>query len=872
MPTRTLTPAARLSIASVFALLLTAASATVTLADSTTGSDITQTAAPPPTSSYSTGAGLLTPTLWPPEIPPGGETPLPSPAQFPTVTDPFGGFGTPAPPQPAAPSPTPETSIPTTVPPSTPSPSTISNTTPLPTGAAPVEDDNTVVLENADNAEQVKEDQWIATGNVKVRYRKYAVTSDRLDLDLDAGTARFSGNIVMTSPEGDRIDGGPTGWLRLNLNNHTYTVANSRTSIAPSRLGLGFIEPLIVYNGEVTVQPGFIDARGVDVTTCDYTKPHYHFLARDMYIVPGKRLVAKYVALYRRNWRVFALPYLVVPLNQRASTLNPQFGETPDEGYYAKFAIGYLLSTDLPGILHIDLMQRKGVGLGFDQYYGNPLNPKSPSGEITGYELPDKSLGRNTLTAGITNHEQLGDIVASFTGQMEQDSYTLGDLNSRALTSQMSLARNVGNLDSTFSMGLSNSDYGTGSSQTLTSSFNQAYRPTSNEELQTQLNYSQFTSSYSGAPSTETGQLNTSVEYDEQDRLFAWKFLANKYTLVSSSSQFAGSILGGLEKLPEFDADTDPTHDPFLKRLLPKPAHLSFSYGNYNEPSSRTKTDRLNFGLDTGSNTLKLDSWQAIDLSGSVLQRFYGDDAAEYVLSDHDAYRLRIGRRSTASLRYDYLRAYGYSPFQFDVQGNTNIMSGNLAYQETKTFQLNLATGYDISAARQSSLFGPPQPWQSASFQTLFTPSHSFGWRQSSTYDLNHGQFVDLTDNFEVMGRGQLVYNLGARYAPQQHRMADTTGSVDLPFWRDQREDAGWRAQAIGGYNGYTDSWDYKGLAITRSWHDWEMSLIYQDNPIGFETGQTWTINVRLKAFPAYEPFATGNFGQSLDTGLGSVY
>jgi hypothetical protein len=90
-------------------------------------------------------------------------------------------------------------------------------------------------------------------------------------------------------------------------------------------------------------------------------------------------------------------------------------------------------------------------------------------------------------------------------------------------------------------------------------------------------------------------------------------------------------------------------------------------------------------------------------------------------------------------------------------------------------------------------------------------------------------------------------------------------------FFRVRNEDAGYRVRAIGGYKGITSKFDYKGLELTRSWHDYEFNLIYQDTPEGLRPGTTFTLNFRLKAFPAYEPFATGQYGQALDTGIGQT-
>ena len=166
-------------------------------------------------------------------------------------------------------------------------------------------------------------------------------------------------------------------------------------------------------------------------------------------------------------------------------------------------------------------------------------------------------------------------------------------------------------------------------------------------------------------------------------------------------------------------------------------------------------------------------------------------------------------------------------------------------------------------------------PWQNLAAQVLFTPGSLFQLRSTAAYDINHGKLLDLTNYARLRVHGGQSLDLATRYDPISHRFSQTNYSLDLPFLRDRNpaEDSGYRLQAIGGYNGITDQFTYKGFALTRSWHDFEASLVYQDDMTSsLQTGQTITFNFRLKAFPAFQPFTIGQFGQSLDPGLGAVY
>ncbi|MEO7715272.1 MAG: hypothetical protein ABIY70_03660 [Capsulimonas sp.] len=822
----------------------------------------------------------------PPSTPTPDETPTPPPAGGnPTL----GGAGPVAP----APAPTDLNAQGTTPPPgdtgtpngdSTTSPASPEiplpeTETPLPGGGTSgfVGDEDadpatSVILENADSFEQTTAGKWTGKGNVRVKYKKYTLNSDQVDVDLDAGEAVFTKNAILHAPNGETVTTGPEGSLRINLRKDTYTVIGATTSIAPQRLQVGVIMPILVYGGEINGRPGLIDARGSRFTTCDFLEPHYYFLAKQLYVIPGKRLVGKNVTLYRKNKKLFTIPWFVVPLDRRLSrqTLFPQLGQTPDEGYFAKFAIGYALSTTLPGILKIDAMQKKGLGLGFDQNYGDSDNLKRGTGLVSVYHLADQSTGQENYSGSLNHQQQIGTVLANLASQFQQNSYFAGGDQNRSLSSQLSLTRSVGNLNTAIRTSIDSSNYGLGGSLNSTAAFDQTFKPTATEQLHTLFTLTSFTNTYEGIDPTKRSELDTNIEYAQQNKAFDFQVLTSKFTQLQNT-QVGSTFFGGLERLPEFRLATDATRMSMLKRFLPSTTRLDFSLGTFNEPTSETKTQRVSFGMDTGSTTAKINDRNTIDYGGAYVQRFYGDNTAEYLLTGRAEYKLKLGKTSSTGLSYNYLRPYGFTPFQFDFSGNNNTANFNFSLQDSKKFQLRIATGYDFNAAKETA-FGPPTPWQSLSLQMIIQPDGHFQLRTSASYDQNHHRLLDLTNYFRIRGSQGFALDVNTRYSPDQHRFSAINAQLDLPFFRDPNEDAGWRLRAIGGYNGFSSTFDYQGLALTRSWHDWEGTLIYQNTTTGIRPGQTITFNFRLKAFPAVEPFATGQLGQALDTGLGQVY
>jgi len=739
-------------------------------------------------------------------------------------------------------------------------------------GGGPANPDD--VYYSADTTEETTQGTVIGRGNVQIGYKGYFLTGDQAELDTNRGIATFSGPVHLVGPTGQTADVGPGGRLRLNLNRGTYTLTGARSIIQPEQVQaqIGLIQPLYVSGGIVRGRPGFIDARDASLTTCDFPDPHYSFTAREAYIIPGRRLVGRNVSFYRRGHRVFSIPYLVIPLDQRLArqTLFPTVGQTPDEGYFIKFAFGYAISAALPGILRVEEFQKKGTGLGFDQTYGSADRPTRGSGLFTFYSLYDKSRGAQDVNGSLNHVQRFGTVNATLNTQYQQNSYFAGLSRSQSQNTTLGLTRNVGSLNTSLTTTLNQNSFGFGQSQTLTSSLVNTYQQSASSQLETKFDFSQFNSpSFAGLGGSSRQELDSNLDYRNRGKLYDLEVLATKYTQLATSSG-STRFLGGLERLPELRLATDALRMPLLSRLLPKTAKMDLSLGAFNEPSSLTKSQRARFNVDLGTTSQKLTGRSTLDYGGSFQQGLYGDNTAQYVLNGLSAYRLRVGNKSTLGATYTYLRPYGYTPFQFDYTGSTNLAGLNLALQESRAFQLAVGTGFDFNRTGSTPGYRAT-PFQTVSAQALYTPVQAVRFRTTLAYDLNNSRLLDLTNSLRVRGSDLLALDLSGRFSPMLHRYTTINGNLNLPFFRDRREDAGYRARVLAGYNGVTSRFDYKGLALTRSWHDYELNLTYLDTPNGLRPGSTFNLTFRLKAFPADEPFATGQYGQALDTGIGET-
>jgi hypothetical protein len=340
---------------------------------------------------------------------------------------------------------------------------------------------------------------------------------------------------------------------------------------------------------------------------------------------------------------------------------------------------------------------------------------------------------------------------------------------------------------------------------------------------------------------------------------------------AEGSGEFAS--FGNLERLPEVKFSTTPYlfHKKMkLMGLLPKPTTFTVLAGEYHEPISQIRTERLDFNLNLG--TLS-DIHHALDTTygGSFEQAFYGDGAAKYVLDGLYGETYQFTKLSSIQAQYNYVRAYGFTPFFFDLTNATNAATLNLDYKPNHRLTLTSGTGYNFNEASLEPGF-PATPWQTLFSQLQWNPTNAYMTRLTGTYDPNNGKLFDLSDDFSVKFEKQFILQTSTMYVPQSGTISELNESLDWTISTDRAEDCSYRLRAISGYDGYTKTFGYEGLAVTRSWHDFALTGVYQTDLQGLTQGDSFYLDFRLRAFPGYEPFGVGQFGQGLDTGLGQIF
>jgi hypothetical protein len=722
----------------------------------------------------------------------------------------------------------------------------------------------------------------IGEGNVRLEWRGYTVTCERATYDPNTRIATFETNVVLeTGSQTVYADG-----VSLDLRSQEFSTVNGRTVVPPALVGANLLEPLRVSGQNISRKGTVTTAHDGFLTTCDFPNPHYKIGFRQADIFPKKRIVLRDATIYRYDKALVRVRYLVIPIVNRVSySYLPLFGRNDEEGYFIKTALAYVGSTALPeGILRLDLMQKKGVGIGIDQAYRFSANS---IGTFVVYSLKDQNRDVQNLNWRLNHQQRLGEVRLGITSDGQNNSYNSISSDSQTRTSTITANRNIGPSSTSITLNLGNNNFGSTSSSNNTNySLQQTQTFGSGSNVTARLTgANNESSSYTVTDGVSTlGSRNIRREQLGDLRatgragIFDVALAANKNFLSRSTIQSGtadpvnSDYFSGIERLPDVSLSTDSTRfGGFLRSL---PTRVTFGLGQFVDgtPGARISTDRALFDLNTTPKPISLTPGGRLSLqaSGGFRQTVYTKDAAQYVLTNQMQLTQKFSSIDSLNFTYGYLRPYGGQPigFRYDQTGANNNLGANYTLNGGSV-KATLLTGYDLQRAGDNSLPDgvSRNPWQNLSAQLGLRASDIFQTRFTATYDWNHGKLLDATNRFRIRSFNGPSLDTSIRYDPNTRKFSQIIGSIQTPLFS---RDANFTAYA--GYNGNTRRYDYKNFSFTRSFHDYELTFNYNDQPYGLRTQKGFSVSFRLKALPAFSQTAGGQYGTGLDIGTGPVF
>lgn len=700
-------------------------------------------------------------------------------------------------------------------------------------------------------------------GNVKLVYDGYVVTCAQATYDQERDYITFETDV--------KLETGQETFLaeRIGFNRKTreFEAENARTVLAPARVGNALQQPLSLWGKQIVREGNILKATDGFLTTCDLVNPHAKLGFGSAELIPKKRITLRDVTIYRYDKPVARLKHLTIPIMEevRYSYL-PNIGRTQEEGYFLKAVIGYSLARTLPGLLRVDLMERKGIGLGADQAY---RVGETVAGRVNLYTLNDKSRNVRNLNGQIQHEQRFGELDARLTSDFQSNSYFAATQNSKTQNTSLALNRNVGTLRTGVTLGQNSSDssgslfrtqnYGLTHDQTLGKGSNLSLRFTGTANLNAS------SASRSGRIQ-ENGELRASGTLGIfQASLTANRNLRNATTGTSSG----GAFFGGSEKLPELTLTTS----KLPKALTGYFSNLTLGYGDFLESISSSgttgqlHTKRFLLQSDLAQKSAPLGAGFRLNTGGSFRQTVYdGGYAAQYVLSQNTSIGRTTAGQGTVNLSYNYSRPYGGTPPGFRNDFATTVNSLNLNYNKTGGHAaVTVRTGYDILQSQLTPIAGVRRsPWNQLTVSSEFRPSESHFSRVNTTYDLNRGR-LQVLDHYGHFQRGtRFILDTSTRYDPTAKKIRQVNAILGTQFL-----DNSTRLFGNSNYNNITRRFDTNSFSLTREFHDYELTLSYVDQPFGFRSEKGVNVSIRLKAFPSPATSRGGRYGTPIDTGLG---
>ena len=226
----------------------------------------------------------------------------------------------------------------------------------------------------------------LATGGAVVSYEEkdgepVELSAETMSINRDTGEVVAKGTVFLRG-RGQTWIGDE---LRYNFKTEDIGTASFRTGLAPiyaAGSGLG-----------ASVSNNVYSATNAVITTDDLDVPYYRVEAKEVTIVPGKEIRAKKATVYIGKTPIFYLPNYRRSLERHPNNWVVNPGYRSLWGPYLLMDYNWIASSNLSGAMHLDLRQRRGIGVGpqvawdlgrygeveLDSYYIHDENPQLSS-------------------------------------------------------------------------------------------------------------------------------------------------------------------------------------------------------------------------------------------------------------------------------------------------------------------------------------------------------------------------------------------------------------------------------------------------------------------------------------------------------------
>jgi LPS-assembly protein len=256
--------------------------------------------------------------------------------------------------------------------------------TPIPLGTRAVNTDTTPISAQAGVAHYDPQGRSLLTGSVVIRQGNRQVEADNAEIQQEAGTGTFSGNIMVAEP--GMVMTGQKAYVDFG----TRQARVERAEFVTTLINAHGRADQIVRNedGNITIGRG-------EYSTCEPTHRSWYFVASNIHLDPeSHRGEVHNATLYAHDIPVFYTPYFNFPLDdtRKSGLLIPRFGSTSDGGFDLALPVYLNLAPNYDATLTPRYISRRGTMAEGEFRY---LLPWGGTGTLEGTELPNDTLFDN---------------------------------------------------------------------------------------------------------------------------------------------------------------------------------------------------------------------------------------------------------------------------------------------------------------------------------------------------------------------------------------------------------------------------------------------------------------------------------------------
>ncbi|MBI3921408.1 MAG: LPS-assembly protein LptD [Armatimonadetes bacterium] len=687
-----------------------------------------------------------------------------------------------------------------------------------------------------------KNQKTLATGHVQIKYRNVQVQADRLEVDNEKEEARLSENVTVVT-QGQTFHGEE---IVFDLKGAKWTFVQASGELSPSFFQPGtVVEPIYVKGEKLAGSADQIETSHGQITTCDLDPPHYSIQAEKITIIPDNKIIAKEAAIYvghRRIAKLHTYSISIRPTGRRTSAMMPMFGQNEVEGFFLKTSFDYMATKSELGTLYVDLMEKRGVGVGAQQDYGSRTN----DGSAYLYYLQDKTSGVTELDTRFRHRQKLPNaFVADLSVDSTRNNAFFG--SSTGFNGDFTLSRDTET--SNFALGIheqrSGSDFGSSTNRSANVQLTQQVSATTSVNLNEDFRFFDFAP---GQPADR--ELTSRVEVTNRGKWLDWIFRLEQREDLDGADFTGDDFNYFLSRVPEVLLQTDSFRTK-RKVFGMFPSRMTLGLGQFKEYPEKTSLFRANLNMELQRYQKKLGEATTFNLAGAFQQSFYSDDTAQYVVNYRSELQHKFDQHWSSTTSYSRQAHSGFTPFRFDLSHAFGSVDSTLAYNSGNKFRLNLSSGYDLGQGL----------YRDAIVRLQYSPNDTYYVSMSTGYDINNSELRDVLTRLRLFWQDRLTFNVTTRYTPITHELSRVNAYLD---WRLGKR---WAVQSLSGYNGFTGTFDYNQFKVTRSFHDWDAYFTYD------QQRREARLDVALKAFPLFDTrFGVGRSGELLDTSGGEIY